>query len=376
MRVLLSRALLCLLLVAATLAACKGKPSERPEVHRARGEQYLKEGKLAEAALELQSAIAGDPRDAAAHKALAQVYARQGNVPGAFKQHLNVVSLDASDADSQIQVATGYLLARRFQNAAIHAAKAVEAAPARVEGHVALAQANAGLKKYKEAGAAVAKAIELAPRDDGIRLQQAKIELARREPKRAEEALRDGIRAIPASKGLIAALANLLASQKRTPEADALMRQLLESDAKNPLVYGYVARYRLRRGDPAGAESLLKKGLELAGEGEGKKDALSDLANFYLGTGDLPKGRGVLETLLTLAPDDPAILARLPSFGEGPGGAGFGRAGTEDPAEPRGCPARAGRRAASGRRGKAGGGRAPGPPPGEARGPFLGTTAG
>ncbi len=298
------------ILLAATVASAG--PAERAADHRQRAAGLVEQGKLQEAALELRNAVQLEPRNPEGHRALGEVYLKLQDGAAAMRAYLDVVSLDPQDGESRLRVAGFYLLGRRFRDAAEHAEGAAKLLPTRAEPLALLARAKIGLEDREAAVSLLEKAIALAPDHEVLRVELAQLHLARGKGDLGERVLRQGIKDVPPSKALRAALANLLASQKKTAEADGLMTEVLNLGGDDANVRKGVALYRLKRGDRAGAEALLRKNLEAAGDRKPERlNALGELANFYSLLGDLPRARGTLEEIQRLSPDQGGTLARL-----------------------------------------------------------------
>src|SRR5437868_11463684 len=98
--------LLLSILLALGLAACSN-PAKAKAEHLRRGEQYLKDKKYPEAALEFRNAIQLDDRSADAHWGLAQAYEGQGNILPAIQELQRTVQLDPKKSDAAIRLEIG-----------------------------------------------------------------------------------------------------------------------------------------------------------------------------------------------------------------------------------------------------------------------------
>ncbi|MBI5015641.1 MAG: tetratricopeptide repeat protein [Deltaproteobacteria bacterium] len=272
-------------------------------------------GDLADAARAAQAAVQARPGSADAHRAWADVLLRTNDPKAALAEYGEALRLDPSDAEARTRTAGLYLLDRRFAEAAAEAERAAGLAPGRAEPLAVLARAEAALGRTDAALAALNRAIERAPGDEALRVELARLHVTRNDPASAERDLRAGLEASPSSQALRAALANLLAAQRRFPEADLLVDEVVRLAPDDPITLRSASRYRLRRADAAGAEALLHRALDLAGQRPAERaPALAELAELYAVTGRLPEAREALEEVQRLAPDDPQAQLRLANF--------------------------------------------------------------
>src|SRR5205085_2195812 len=90
--------LLLSVLLALALVACSN-PAKAKAEHLQRGQQYLKDKKYAEAALEFRNALQLDDQSAEAHWGLAQAFEGQGNILPMIQELQRVVQLDQNQPD-------------------------------------------------------------------------------------------------------------------------------------------------------------------------------------------------------------------------------------------------------------------------------------
>ena len=116
-------------LVLAAWAPARAAPEERAAEHQRRAAEYVQEGKLQEAAIELRNAVQLKPNDPEPHRALADVYLKLKDPQNAFREYQEVVSLAPADADARVKVATFYYLGKRFADAETNAAPSRSTTP-------------------------------------------------------------------------------------------------------------------------------------------------------------------------------------------------------------------------------------------------------
>src|SRR5437868_8094028 len=79
--------------VLCAVTACKADPQQTARKHLARGDKYVTENKLAEAAVEYRGAVANTPNDGEAHYKLANVHARRADYREAFGEYQRAADL-------------------------------------------------------------------------------------------------------------------------------------------------------------------------------------------------------------------------------------------------------------------------------------------
>src|ERR1041385_7985331 len=129
-------------LVGTLLLGCSRDPNVRKQRFLQSGEQYLKDGKYREAALQFQNAIQLDPRFAEAHYQLAQCYLRESLWNSAYQELLRAVDLQPDNAAPQIELTKLLVAAREFQAAHDRATTVLALNPDSFEAQLLLANAD------------------------------------------------------------------------------------------------------------------------------------------------------------------------------------------------------------------------------------------
>src|SRR5205085_6270428 len=102
--------LLLSVLLALALVACSN-PAKAKAEHLQRGQQYLKDKKYAEAALEFRNALQLDDQSAEAHWGLAQAFEGQDNILPMIQELQRTVQLDPKNSDAAMRLGNWYMLA-------------------------------------------------------------------------------------------------------------------------------------------------------------------------------------------------------------------------------------------------------------------------
>src|SRR5207237_7202370 len=115
----------------------------------ASGDEFAKQGKLKEAAIEYRNAIKRKPQSIEAHAKLADVSARANDAATAIGEVLRLAELKPDDVAAQVKAGSVYLLAGRFSDARARAESALRLDATDAGAHILLGQALAGLHDPK-----------------------------------------------------------------------------------------------------------------------------------------------------------------------------------------------------------------------------------
>src|SRR5262249_45959679 len=89
-------------LLLSAAVACKSDPKQEALKHVARGDQYVGQGKAAEAFVEYRTAIANDPNHGEAHYKVAHLYMKRGDVREAYGEYVRAADLLPDRDDVQL----------------------------------------------------------------------------------------------------------------------------------------------------------------------------------------------------------------------------------------------------------------------------------
>lgn len=154
-----------LLLVCLLLSACSN-PEKEKLAHVAKGREYLKQKKFAEARIEFRSALQIDKRLTAAQFGLGEAALSLGYVQEAAEAFYETMRLDADNLDARIRV--GSLLAQYDNDESIKEAERLAnevllKSPGNIAGRVLLAQVRMAQKQWEEARTGIDEAAKLDP---------------------------------------------------------------------------------------------------------------------------------------------------------------------------------------------------------------------
>jgi tetratricopeptide (TPR) repeat protein len=272
--------LLSVLLALASVAC--SNPAKAKAEHLRRGDQYLKEKKYPEAALEYRNALQLDERLAAAHWGLAQAYEGQENILPAIQEMKRAVDLDPNYTasytfDAAARLGNWYLLA--FQGDPVKNKQTKDEAwrlvndllahnPKHIEGHIL----KAGLL-YADG-----------KRADSLAELKAAVDL---DPQRIESLM---------------SLARYYVQEGDAANAEATYQRAIAVNDRSALAHMQYGFFHSQHNNPAAAEAEFRKAVEVAPT---DRDARITLARFYFANKQQDKAEAVFKELAELDKDRP-----------------------------------------------------------------------
>jgi len=215
-------------IVAVGLVACGG-PEERKAKYRLRAQEYFQEGNYPKARVALRNVLKIDPKDAEAYFLYAQVEEKEKNWRNAVGGYQQVVELDPAHDRAWIKLGKYFLEARALDR--------VDQAADRV---LALHPGHVGARSLKIAAVAVGGQV-----DEAIT--------------QAERLRVDA----PADIDAAQVLSSLYVARKRTTDAMAVIRQVLDAHPDNVELLGALAMIYVRAGSPSEADMMFQRMIAL-----------------------------------------------------------------------------------------------------------------
>lgn len=294
-----------LLVLVATLTGCD---REDPKVKHDRlvkeAAEFVKQEKLEEARLKLQSAIDADPKSAQAHYELAEVLLRQRRIGPAVENYRSAINLDPKHREARYHLAVILVGGGEFEQAEDHVRKLVELYPEDEEILVLKANLEAASprKNMAESKELLEKIIAKNPKNAAALASLGGIALHEQNLQLAEDYFKKALEAQPNSPPVQMVLADLYARQGRLDEAQAVVEGLVNENPKNvSLRFGF-------------GEFLLKRGLgdrareqyeEILKTDPLRHDARDRLYDMYLVRGETQKLEALASSLAASHPDNP-----------------------------------------------------------------------
>lgn len=288
--------LLSVVMVAATLAACKTDPLVAAKNHLDRGNQQFEKQQYPEAIIEYRRAVQADPRLGEARLQLAQAYATTGDGPNALREFARAAELLPDDTAAQVKAGNFMLLAARFDEAQGLANRMLQHNPNNVEAQILLANSLAGLRDIDGAVAAFEKAVALEPNRAATYSELGAVQLEGGNKDAAEAAFRKAIAIDPQSPNAHLSLANYLWASGQLTEAEQEIKLALQAEPTHPVANRAISMYYMVTNRAAEAEPHLK----LVADAMPGAEPKYFLAEYYLRLGKIDLARGVLTPLVAL----------------------------------------------------------------------------
>jgi tetratricopeptide (TPR) repeat protein len=250
-----AKALFTAALVLIAIAGGCSNPSKEKLAHVARGKEYLKENRYAEARIEFRSALQIDRKMADAQFGLGEAALSLGHIQEAAEAYYETMRLDANNLEARVRV--GSLLAQYSNDESIREAErlandVLQKNPEYVPGRLLMANVRTAQRRWDDAKIEFERAISLDPRRIESRLNYARsydqraIDDTSKSAElraQAEAMYRETIDRNPESAEARLAYADFLFASKREPEVEQQLLQALKSSPANKLVLVALRRY-------------------------------------------------------------------------------------------------------------------------------------
>ncbi|MCX6595968.1 MAG: tetratricopeptide repeat protein [Acidobacteria bacterium] len=339
-------------LTAAVLFTITGCGSSSKEDFLRRGQEFLKQGKLDDAALEVRKAIQKDTNFGEAYLALGQVLQQQGKGNDALlilqrAQQLLPASEEAKVVLGRLALDGLLALPQRppvlYETATRMADQLLAANATSFEGLRLRAYLSLLDSKPGEAAALFEKALAAKPDQPDVVTSRVQALLQDRQPEQAEafaqkylsgalkqygplydllyahliearrpdeaeRLLRTKIDRDPKNAFAVIQLADHLVSQKKTAEADALLGAFVANTAQHPEAPLEGGDFYARSGRVSEALAIYQKGLAAQSDKTQRATYQQRIVRLQLASGKTAEAAASLEAMLKESPDDPGTL--------------------------------------------------------------------
>ncbi|MEI6668149.1 MAG: tetratricopeptide repeat protein [Acidobacteriota bacterium] len=281
----------CILTLSLALASC----SKSAQSYFERGNEYVAQKKLKEAAIDYKNAVQKDPKFGEARYKLAETLAELGDMPGAFREYVRAADLLADNKDAQLKAGIFLMLGGRFEDAKVRAQKVLALDARNVQAQVLLADATAGMNDLDGAIREIRKAIEFNPKDSRTYLNLGALQMASGMKVEAEATFGQAVELDPKSVPARLAIASFYWVAGRAGEAEQSLTKASEIDPKNVEANRALASFYLSTNRASQAESYLKAVADTTRDG----GAQMALASYFVYMQRNAEAIAILEPLAT-----------------------------------------------------------------------------
>jgi tetratricopeptide (TPR) repeat protein len=259
----------------------------------AKGNEYFKDGLVAEAIVQYRLAVQADPKRGDVRAKLSEAHLKNRDGSAALKEAVTAADLLPNDAAAQIRAGNLLLMARSFQDAKGRGEMALALDAKNVEALVLVGNALAGLKDLDGAITEYQEALALNPSADQVYVNIGAIQYTRGQTKEAEATFRKAVEVAPNSVAARMALASFLWASSQLQDAEKVLKEALVLDPGNLTANRALGAFYMATGRAAEAESYFKT---IANATKTEAAQIS-LADYYLAVRRPDEAKAILTPL-------------------------------------------------------------------------------
>jgi tetratricopeptide (TPR) repeat protein len=263
------------------------------EHYMATGDQFFKEQKYNEAAIEYRNATAKDPKNGTAHMRLAEAFLAAKNTRQAFPQFIAAADLLPNDMEAQLRAGHMLLKGGLFNEAKARARVVLQRDPANITALVLLGNALGGLKNLDDAVGVLTRAVTIDPERTALYTNLGVLELANGDRKESEATFLKAVATSHGSAEAYVGLGNFYRAVDRRPDAETALKHAVEAGPQNADANHTLASFYIETDRAALAEPYLKTYAGLSKD----PDAQFELANYYATNGRPDEAFNILNTV-------------------------------------------------------------------------------
>jgi len=300
--------LLLLASLAMLLCGCARNPDKAKAKYLSNGQNYMKKGQSASAAIEFRNALKIDLRFVDAYYQLAQADLAQHDLRGAYASLARVIELDPNRIDARLDRGRIYLAGREPKKAEddanfVLAHDAKNAAAYQLLGAALVAQ-----QKNEQALASFSKVADLTPNDSGVYLNMALVEVSLRRIPNAQQDFQRAVQVDPKSVHANLGLANFYYLQGKLTDAEQVLQTAIQSSPEARQLYVGLASMLSGSGKAADADGVLDR---LRNQMPKSVDAAIAIADYYALRGHIDKALAEYNRGLSVLPSNLDIQQRM-----------------------------------------------------------------
>ncbi|HUI61352.1 MAG TPA: tetratricopeptide repeat protein [Steroidobacteraceae bacterium] len=299
--------LIPVLIAVFTLAACGGA-ADRYSSHLERGKQFLADGNLDKAGIELRSALQIRPNSAEAQYLAGKLAERRGDLRGAARGYKAATTLQSDYPAAAAGLGRVYVLAHVPKLAVTLVEPLIAKHPDDADLLTTRAAARYQLDDKTGALTDTERALKIDPADENATAILAAMLSESKDYPRAIEVVRAALQRAPTSTDLHQILANLYASAGQPDKAAAELHKLLDSDPHSLQRRQLLAQFYVAQRQPDAAEQVLEEGVRVDATSSAAKLALVD---FIATNRSRVQAESVLQKFVSERPGDQELQVGL-----------------------------------------------------------------
>jgi tetratricopeptide (TPR) repeat protein len=309
-RLLVRTARIAALAAIVALAGCSGGQARKLEF-MARGRAFMAQGDYQKARVEFRNALQIAPKDADVRYLNGLVVEKLGESVAAAQFYQGALDERPDDVEACARLARLYFIYGNSKKAL----ELVRPALVKHPNDPALLTVRAAARSHLNDPGALAdaeKAYKLAPRSEDTVAILTGIYLKAGRKADAQAVLERGIADIPGTVSLRLALAEQFQQANESSKAEALLKQLIAMQPKDPVYRIDLARFYASQPNGLGdAEAVLRQGMQALPESSSMRAALVDFLSARRGPA---AAEAELHALITAHPDDASLHLQLASL--------------------------------------------------------------
>ena len=280
-----------LVIAAATLTACSGRPFQS---FFSSGERYLAAGQYPEAVIQFENAARVDPASSAAQLKLGEGYVALHQPANAAAAYERACRLDATNPAACLEAASQLLGLQEYDRAAAQARVVLAADRYNLDAQLILASALAGVRRFADAEERVAAALAAAPDSARAYRTLGDVQRQRGDAASAEASFLKSLDLDASSVDARVALARVYFETERPVDAERQLRSALDAHPTDLEANRILASYLVQTNQCDEAESYW---LNVAAQSPDGSGTIA-LADYYVASGRPDDALRVLEPLM------------------------------------------------------------------------------
>jgi tetratricopeptide (TPR) repeat protein len=284
----------CWVVSAIFFGSCDRSPEATLARHVKRGDEYVKEEKFKEAAIEYRNAVKADPKDPSAHWKLAKASIEAKDIRTAFAELQKTVELDPNNFEALGKLGEIYVMAGKKDEAARIADNLVKSRPNDPQGYILQSGLAVRDGKVDEGIAKLKKAAELDPKRTRTLLTIGNMYLLKRDGKSAQEWYDKALAADPDAVDVHVTRGNFFFASGERDEGEKAYRKAIGLSKEKEALRIALAEHYLYQGRMEDSEKELNAVIKEMNSQRARKV----LAEIKLETGKVADAKPIVDAIL------------------------------------------------------------------------------